>query len=91
MKEPIKEVDPLIAESQKIREAALANVKEGYNPPMSADDHRNTAKRLSDKADELLSGDKKDSFITASQAHARAADAIETAHKSSAKVEALEN
>ena len=79
----------LIAESQDRRNAAFATIKEGYHPPMSADDHRNKANEHDKRADELLSGEKKDSNLIAAKSHRAAATAIDQANRSSAKAEAL--
>ncbi|SPF31613.1 hypothetical protein SBA1_100069 [Candidatus Sulfotelmatobacter kueseliae] len=87
----ITEVDPkLIDESKAIKTKALENINEAFDPGWSSDQHRAKAREHDLKADKLVSGDEKDSHITASRAHNRAADAIDAATKASAKCAALD-
>lgn len=89
MRENIKEVDPLVKDSRARSRRALENIREGYCPAMTADDHRAKATEHDKRADELLSGDKRDSHLVAARAHNRAADAIDKAHQSARKAEAF--
>lgn len=62
----------------------MDNVKEGYCPPMTADEHEGKAAVHQSKADELKAGEKKDANQQAADDHNDAAEAIRKAHKSSA-------
>ncbi|MGA9158286.1 MAG: hypothetical protein WB249_15970 [Candidatus Sulfotelmatobacter sp.] len=70
----------------------MENITEGlgYCPPMTAAEHRAKADDHDKKADELLSGDKKDAHLIAARAHNAAADAIEKADLSTKKAEAFD-
>ena len=68
----------------KWKESSMDNVKEGYCPPMTADEHEGKAAVHQSKADELKAGEKKDANQQAADDHSDAAEAIRKAHKSSA-------
>lgn len=77
-------------QDKKRRTDAWENINEGYCPPMSADDHRAKADEHDKRANELLSGEKKDSHIIAARAFRKAAGAIDAANQSSKQAVALD-
>lgn len=57
---------------------------------MSAADHRAKADQHDARADELVSGEKRDAYTIAARNHRKAADAIDKANQSSAKADCLD-
>jgi len=62
-----------------------------YEPAWGADDHRAQAAKHDRKADGLVSGEAKDSHITAANAHRKAGDLIDKANRASRKTELFES
>jgi len=79
-----------LAESRARTKKALETIKESFDPGFSSGQHRNKAAEHGRRAEGLISGDAKDSHLTAERAHNRAADLIDQADTATKKAEALD-
>ena len=83
-------MEQITEQDKQRRTGAWEHIKEGYIPPMTPTDYRSAADKHGRKADQLVSGDAKDSHIVAEKKHNQAGDAIDAAHLATRKAEAFD-